>query len=386
MLIGSRASRVERQPNEGDQTATGRGRERGPAAVRRKTKMTDGVTRKSQHLDIVLRGDVSARGVTTGLEAIRFEHIALPEMALGDVDLSTTFLNRRLGAPLLISSMTGGPARADGINRAIAETAQHLRIAFGVGSQRVALEGSEAALSRGGFGRHLRDAAPDVPILANFGAAQLAGWDGADVARRAVDMIGADALIVHLNPLQEVVQPEGDRDWRGILARIEALQRASAVPVIVKEVGAGISGVLARRLWDAGIRIIDVAGAGGTSWAAVEAERAGDPLAKAIAAPFRDWGIPTGRAIVDVREALPSATVIASGGLKDGLDVAKAIRLGADLAGFAGGVLEAALGGGDALSAKLGIVVEQLRIACFCTASRTLADLRQARLVSDWEA
>ena len=353
-------------------------------AVRRETKMTDAVTRKSQHLDIVLRGEVGARDVTTGLDAVRFEHVALPEMALADVDLSTTFLNRRLRAPLLVSSMTGGPERADGINRAIAQAAQHLRIAFGVGSQRVALEGDAAALARGGFGRHLRDAAPDVPILANFGAAQLREWNTADMARRAIDMIGADALIVHLNPLQEIVQPEGDRDWRGLLAKLEALQRTTAVPVIVKEVGAGISGALARRLWDAGIRIIDVAGAGGTSWAAVEAERATDARAKEIAAPFRDWGIPTANAIADVRAACPSATIIASGGLKDGVDVAKSIRLGADLAGFAGGVLEAALGGGNALSDRLGIVVEQLRIACFCTGSRTLADLRQARLVTPY--
>jgi isopentenyl-diphosphate delta-isomerase len=230
---------------------------------------------------------------------------------------------------------------------------------------------------------HLRDAAPDVPILANFGAAQLRDWDGADMARRAIDMIGADALIVHLNPLQEVVQPEGDRDWRGLTDKLAALSRHSPVPVIVKEVGAGISGVLAKRLWDAGIRIIDVAGAGGTSWAAVEAERLSDERAKAIAAPFRDWGIPTARAIVDVRAACPAATIIASGGLKDGLDVAKSIRLGADLAGFAAGVLEAALAGGDALSDRVSVVVEQLRIAGFCTGSRTLADLRQARLVTD---
>ncbi len=345
--------------------------------------MTDGVTRKSQHLDIVLRRDVGARTVTTGFEAIRFEHAALPEMALGDVDLSTTFLNRRLSAPLLISSMTGGPERADGINRAIAEAAQRHRISFGVGSQRVALEGGSAGLARGGFGRHLRDAAPDVPILANFGAAQLRDWDAVEMAQRAVDMIGADALIVHLNPLQEVVQPEGDRDWNGLLDKLAALARLAPVPVIVKEVGAGISGALAKRLWDAGIRIIDVAGAGGTSWAAVEAERLTDERAKAIAAPFRDWGIPTARAIVDVRAACPAATIIASGGLKDGLDVAKSIRLGADLAGFAAGVLEASLAGGDALSDRVSVVVEQLRIACFCTGSRTLADLRQARLVTD---
>jgi len=196
-------------------------------------------------------------------------------------------------------------------------------------------------------------------------------------------MIGADALIVHLNPLQEVVQPEGDRDWRGLLAALAALQRACPVPVIVKEVGAGISGKVAGQLWDAGIRIVDVAGAGGTSWAAVEAERLADPRAKAIAAPFRDWGIPTARALRHVRKACPSATVIASGGLADGLDVAKAIRLGADLAGFAGGILASALDGREALGDRLGIIVEQLRIACFCTGSRTLTDLRNARLVGE---
>ena len=353
----------------------------GPAAVSRETKMTDAIDRKSQHLDIVLRRDVAARGVTPGFESVRFEHVALPEMAVGDVDLSTAFLNRRLGAPLLISSMTGGPQRAEAINRAIAETAQNLKIAFGVGSQRVALEEGAAGLARAGFSRALRDAASDVPLLANLGGAQLRAAGGIEMARRAVDMIGADAIIVHLNPLQEAVQPEGDRNWHGVLAGLEALQRASAVPVIVKEVGAGISGTVARQLWDAGIRIIDVAGAGGTSWAAVEAERTTDPIAKAIAAPFRDWGIPTARALVDVRAACPGATIVASGGLKDGLDAAKAIRLGADLAGFAGGILAAALEGGEALSERFRIVIEQLRLACFCTGSRNLAGLRQARLI-----
>jgi isopentenyl-diphosphate delta-isomerase len=302
-------------------------------------------------------------------------------MALGDVDLKTTFLNRVLAAPLMISSMTGGPERAEGINLAIAEAAQHLRIAFGVGSQRVALEAGAAGGAQGGLSRTLRDRAPDVPILANFGGAQLAAWNGVEMARRAIDMIGADAIIVHLNPLQEAVQPEGDRDWRGVLKAIEALQSGSAAPVIVKEVGAGISGEVARRLWDAGVRIIDVAGAGGTSWAAVEAERALDERARAIALTFRDWGIPTARALIDVRAACPSATVIASGGLRDGLDVARAIRLGADLGGMAAGVLEAALAGGEALAARLSTVIEELRIAAFCTGSRTLADLARARLV-----
>lgn len=341
--------------------------------------MNDGIRRKSEHLDIVLNRNVAAHAITTGFEHVRFEHVALPEMALDEVDLSATFLNRPLAAPLLVSSMTGGPERADGINRAIAEAAQHLKLAFAVGSQRVALEGG--AESMGGFGRHLRDAAPDVPILANFGAAQLRGWNGPDMVRRAIDMIGADGLIVHVNPLQEAVQAGGDRDWRGLLAAIEILQRSSPVPIIVKEVGAGISGAQARRLWNAGIRIIDVAGAGGTSWAAVEAERAPDVRSKAIAAAFRDWGIPTARALTDVRAACPSATIIASGGIRDGLDAAKAIRMGADLAGMAAVVLDAALAGGAALTERLEIAIEQLRIACFCTGSKDLASLRRARLL-----
>ncbi len=340
-------------------------------------RMTDGLTRKSQHLDIVLKGDVGARTVATGFEQIRFEHVALPELALAEIDLSTTFLNRKLAAPLLISSMTGGPERAAAINRSIAEAAQTHRIAFGVGSQRVALDGEGA----GGFGRHLRDAAPDVPILANFGAAQLATWDGLEMVRRAVDMVGADALIIHLNPLQEAVQPEGDKDWRGLMHRLHTLQRSSPVPLIIKEVGAGISGALARELCDAGINIIDVAGVGGTSWAAVEAGRAPNSDAQAVAEAFRDWGIPTARAVQEVRAACPSATIIASGGIRDGVDVAKAIRLGADLAGMAAGVLEAALEGPDALNRRLTVVVEQLRIACFCTGSAGLTELRQARLI-----
>ena len=339
--------------------------------------MTDGVTRKAQHLDIVLNRDVRARGVTTGFEHVRFAHVALPELALGEIDISTTFLNRRLAAPLLISSMTGGPAHADAINRAIAAAAQSARIAFAVGSQRVALDGEATA----GFGRHLRDAAPDVPILANFGAGQLRGWNGTDMARRAVDMIGADALIVHLNPLQEAVQAEGDKDWRGVLDALARLARDCAVPLIVKEVGAGISAAIARRLWDVGVRVIDVAGAGGTSWAAVEAERAPDDSARAIASAFRDWGIPTATAIAEARAACPSATLIASGGIVDGVDVAKAIRLGADLAGIAAGVLGAALDGPAALEQRLAVITGQLSVACLCTGSRDLAALRNACLL-----
>jgi isopentenyl-diphosphate delta-isomerase len=339
--------------------------------------LTDGIRRKSEHLDIVLKGDAVGREVGNGLEAVRFEHVALPELMLSEIDLSTMFLGKRLAAPLLVSSMTGGPERSAEINQAIAAACQTLRIAFGVGSQRVALEGQ----GEGGLGASLRRTAPNAVILANFGAAQLKTWDGPAMARRAIDMIEADALIVHINPLQEAVQPEGDRDWRGLLDMIGALQAALPVPVIVKEVGAGLSGRMAAALWERGIRVLDVAGAGGTSWAMVEAERAPSPRARRVGATFRDWGIPTARAISDVRAVCPEATIIASGGIRTGLDAAKAIRLGADMAGMAAGVLAAALDGHNALVEHLSAVFDELRIACFCTGSKDLAALRRARLL-----
>ncbi|TNC74761.1 type 2 isopentenyl-diphosphate Delta-isomerase [Rubellimicrobium roseum] len=331
--------------------------------------------RKNQHLDIVLGGR-GRGGSRTGLDAVEFVHVALPELHMDEIDLSTEFLGRRIAAPLLVSSMTGGPARAEAINRHLAEACQALGLPLAVGSQRVALEAGEA----GGLGAELRRIAPGVPLLANFGAAQLNTGFGAEEARRAVEMIGADALIIHLNPLQEAVQPEGDRDWRGLLSRIEALARGLPVPVVAKEVGAGLSGAVARRLWDVGVRVLDVAGAGGTSWAAVEAERARSSRQAAVARAFASWGIPTAQAIAEVRAACPEAVVIGSGGIRDGLDVARAIRLGADVVGQASGLLEAATRSAEAVVDHFGTVMDQLRVACFCTGSANLAALRSAEL------
>jgi isopentenyl-diphosphate delta-isomerase len=273
--------------------------------------------------------------------------------------------------------MTGGPAKAAIINEHLARAARMLGIAMAVGSQRVAVETGED----GGLQRRLRDLLGDLPLLSNFGAAQLRDGKGADMARRVVEMIGADALIVHLNPLQEAVQHGGNRDWRGLLAELEKLAGSLEVPLIVKEVGCGISGALARRLWDAGIRIIDVAGAGGTSWAAVEAQRSPDGRSRQIAETFRDWGIPTARALIEVRQACPDAFLIASGGIKTGLDAAKAIRLGASLVGQAASVLPAALSGAEAVIAHFEDRIAELRIACFCTGSADLAQLRLAPLL-----
>ncbi|KAA0972674.1 type 2 isopentenyl-diphosphate Delta-isomerase [Aureimonas fodinaquatilis] len=335
------------------------------------------ISRKNDHLDIVLGGH-AASSVSSGFERFVFEHVALPEINMDEIELGTEFLGKRISAPLLVSSMTGGPERAELINANLATACEELGIAFAVGSQRVALETDENA----GLGRRLRDLAPSIPLMANFGAAQLNLGYGREQAMRAVDMIGADALIIHLNPLQEAVQPEGDRNWRGLFQAIEHLAGNLSVPLAVKEVGSGISAPLARRLFNAGVSIIDVAGAGGTSWAAVEAGRAHSPVQAEVARAFTGWGQPTADAIHEVREACPDALVIGSGGVRDGVDVAKAIRLGADLAGQAAGTLGAATVSADAVMDHFNAIIAQLKVTCFCTGSKDLQTLKEARLRS----
>ena len=336
--------------------------------------LTDTPGRKDQHLDIVLSGR-ARHARDSGFADIHFVHEALPDLDHGKIDLGADFLGRRLKAPLLISAMTGGPSRAEAINVRLAEAAQHLGIALAVGSQRVALESDGPTP---GLDMALRLKAPDTPILANIGAAQLTRGFGLDEARRVLDMVAADALIVHLNPLQEACQPEGDRDWWGVGAALEALVKALDAPVVVKETGAGISAMTAKRLADMGIAALDVAGAGGSNWATVEGERASDAGDKAHAAAFADWGIPTARAIAEVRAACPKTLIIGSGGIADGVDAAKAIRLGADMVGQAAGVLTAATVSTEAVVAHFQTVIRQLRTVCFCTGSANLAALRKA--------
>ncbi len=333
------------------------------------------VNRKDQHLDVILSG-AAAHGLANGFDDVRFIHEALPDLDHAGIDLGADFLGRRLKAPLLISSMTGGPARAEAINTRLAEAAQHLGIALAVGSQRAALESGGAP----GLDKALRLRAPDTPILANIGAAQLTRGFGLDEARRVLDMIAADALIVHLNPLQEACQPEGDRDWRGVGAALEALVKAIDAPVVVKETGAGISAATAKRLFAMGVAAVDVAGAGGSNWATVEGERAVDEGDKSHAAAFADWGIPTARAIAEVRAACPDGVIIGSGGIHDGVEAAKAIRLGADLVGQATGVLTAATISTEAVVAHFQTVIRQMRTVCFCTGSANLMALRRAAL------
>jgi len=335
------------------------------------------VDRKAEHIRINLEEDVAAKGVTTGFERYRFVHRALPEIDLESVSLETSFLGRRMDAPLLFSCMTGGTPRARQINRTLAAAAQRHRVAMGLGSCRVLLEHPEVLATF-----TVRDLCPDVPLLANLGAVQLNLGVGSAACRRIVDLLEADALVLHLNPLQEALQPEGNTRFAGLFGRIEALCASLEVPVIVKEVGWGIAPDVVAALFDAGVAAVDIAGAGGTSWSEVERHRIADPVRARVAAAFADWGLPTADAIRLAREAAPRGILIASGGIRGGVDVAMAIALGADLAGSAGSMLRAADQGDEALDAAVDEITDTLRIAMFCVGARDVGGLfREARLV-----
>jgi isopentenyl-diphosphate delta-isomerase len=299
-------------------------------------KVTQTGSRKTDHIRINLEEDVRS-GLTTGLERFRFLHQALPELDLEGIDLSAELFGRKLKAPILISSMTGGTEEAGAINHTLAEAAQEMGIAMGLGSQRAAIEHSETTSTF-----QVRDVAPDILLFANLGAIQLNYGYGVDECKKAVEMVEADALYLHLNALQEAVQPEGDTNFSGLLAKIEGVCRSLEVPVIAKEVGWGISGETAQQLANVGIAAIDVAGAGGTSWTQVEMYRAENPTQARLAAAFLDWGIPTAESIQQVHQVLPDIPIFASGGIRTGLDIAKSLALGATIGGMAGPFLKAA--------------------------------------------
>jgi isopentenyl-diphosphate Delta-isomerase len=331
--------------------------------------------RKKDHIDIILSG-AARHQHESGFRAISFVHNALPELNFAEIDISTSFLGKNLRLPYLASSMTGGPDQGGIINRNIAEAAQAMGFAMGVGSQRISLGGG----SGHGLDREVRRIAPDIALYANLGAVQLVQGMTVDDARRAVDAIEADALILHLNPLQEVLQQGGDVNWKGVLNAIEQVCRKINVPVIAKEVGAGISVNVAVRLANVGIAAIDVAGSGGSSWAAVEGLRRTDPQGQNLGELFRNWGLPTAACLNAVRAALPDMPLIASGGIANGLDGAKAIRLGANLVGQAGSLLHAATLGAAEVMDHVADWEKALRIACFCTASENLEALRHAAM------
>jgi len=332
--------------------------------------------RKEEHLHITLNKEVDFKELSSGLEEYHFVHQALPEIALADVDLSTSLFGKTLNAPVIISSMVGGIDAATEINRNLAQATQTLGLAMGVGSQRCAIDDPQAISTY-----EVRHIASDILLFANLGAVQLNYGYGVSECRRAVEMIAADALILHLNPLQEALQPEGNTDFSGLLSKIEHVCRELPVPVIVKEVGCGISEKVARQLSKAGVSGIDTAGAGGTSWSEVERHRARTELDNNTASTFASWGIPTAQSIEMVRRGAPETTLIASGGIRTGVDVAKAIALGADVAGIAAPLLKAASISAESVIDALQGFIDELRLAMFCLSAGSLKDLKGSPLL-----
>lgn len=327
--------------------------------------------RKADHIKINLEKDVRST-LTTGLEKYHFVHEALPELDLERLDPSLSLFGKRLAAPILISSMTGGTEEAGEINQRLAEAAQEIGVAMGVGSQRAALEKPRETSTFS----IARKVAPDILLFANLGAVQLNYGFGIDHCRKVVDMIQADALSLHLNPLQEAVQDAGDTNFEGLSKKIEEICKTLEVPVIAKEVGWGISERTAKLLADCGVSAIDVAGAGGTSWSQVEMHRASDEFTRELAASFVGWGIPTAESILNVRKAAPEMTIFASGGLKDGLDIAKCIALGATLGGMAGQFLKAAAISTEKVVEMMKLTKRQIEVTMFATGVGKLDELR----------
>ena len=316
--------------------------------------------RKNSHIEICLRENVRS-GVTNGFENYRLVHNALPEADFAGFPIETVFLNKKISAPLLISSMTGGTEFGERINRNLIEAAAALKLPFAIGSQRVYFTGSASA----DFPKY-RKIAGNIPLLANLGAVQLNYGFTREHYLRAVEMLEADALILHLNPLQELIQTGGNTNFSGLLKKIEDLCNGFPVPIIVKEVGWGISAETAMKLTEAGVSMIDVAGAGGTSWSQVESLANRSPLSRELAEPFADWGIPTAECIRQIHETHPEIRLIASGGITNGVEAAKAILLGAELCGMAARLLPAAAKGtAETVCDELKCVMEQYKIAQF---------------------
>jgi len=343
--------------------------------------------RKSDHLEICLEENVQARHVTTGFEEIFLVHRALPEVERSKIDLSTKVFSHKFSAPLIVESITGGIEKAAKINAAIASAVEKLGLGMGVGSQRAAIE--DPRLER--TFTVAREKAPTAFIMANLGGAQLVRGYGVKEAKKAVKMLEADALTVHLNPLQEAVQPEGETSYAGLLKKIEEIVHALDVPVIVKETGAGIAAEDAKKLESAGVAGIDVAGVGGTSWAAVEyhrTRRQGDEFHQRLGEAFWDWGIPTAVSLIEVTQTVRTP-VIASGGIRSGIEVAKAMSLGACLAGMAHPILDPAFHGAEEVEKKLRFFIEELRNTMFLVGANSVQGLTRVPLIvigrmADW--
>jgi isopentenyl-diphosphate delta-isomerase len=345
-------------------------------------------SRKQQHVELTVARDVSFRAKTAGFEQWEFLHNALPELNLSEVNPSVEFFGKVMSLPLIISSMTGGYGDAERINRTLATVCRTKKIGMGVGSQRQALENSTFQRSYS----VVREVAPDIPIIGNIGAAEVARLHDVSPVLKLIEMIRADAFAVHLNPLQEMLQPEGNPEFSGVLRGIEMLAHNLPIPVIVKEIGAGISADVARRLLNVGVSIIDVAGAGGTSWAGVEILRRNKgkrgrtaTIPRDFSENFWDWGIPTVdalRQVCNLKNQHPLLKVIASGGIHNGLDIAKAIAFGADVAGMARPMLQALEAHGvRGLEQLIDATGMEIRGAMFLTGSRSIQDLQRQQLI-----
>lgn len=333
--------------------------------------MSDISDRKDDHIQLALTSDHQSLPGGS-FDRVSFEHRGLPELALSDIDISGDFLGKLTSAPFIIGAMTGGCDNGERINQHLAEAAEQCHIPMALGSQRAALEQ--------GLAQKVRTWAPNATILGNLGATQLR-QSGVEFAKRAVDSVAANALVIHLNPLQELIQPDGDRDWNDVLEAIQNCANQLPVPIIVKEVGAGIGPITARQLVDAGVQWIELAGRGGTSWASIELARNSSSRARQIAAPFIDWGMDTTELLVSVRSACADVNLIGSGGVRNGVDMAKCIRLGAQMSALAQPFLAPALESSAAVIEKIEILQEQLRWTLFLTASKNLGALRSAAIV-----
>ncbi len=328
-------------------------------------------SRKQDHIEINLRKDVQS-SLRTGFDLYHFDHNSLPEIDLQNVSTVCSFLGKTVNAPILISSMTGGTSEGLKINRNLAEAAELRGIALALGSGRAGLDSDEAAKTY-----QLRQWAPSIPIYANLGAIQLNNGCGVEECKRVVEMANADALILHLNSLQEALQPEGQTNFAGLLTKIEVVCKGLKVPVIAKEVGWGINAKAAQNLVNAGVTSIDVAGAGGTSWSEVEKHRNSSEERIRISSHFQDWGMPTAEAVLEVSKALPNVPLIASGGLRKGLDIAKSLALGASMGGIAGGFLKAATQSSEEVVKLINELLLELRIVMFGVGAGTIEQLKQ---------
>ncbi|WP_040983502.1 type 2 isopentenyl-diphosphate Delta-isomerase [Oceanobacillus jeddahense] len=333
--------------------------------------------RKTEHIRLCLEGDVEGVNKSTGLEGIHFLHNALPEIDFADISLETSFLGKALQAPFLVSSMTGGSELATTINQNLSLAAEQKGWALAIGSTRAFLESDQ---HKDSF--LIRRQAPTVPLIVNIGAVQLNYGYGAEECQRIIDKTEADSIVLHLNSLQEAVQDGGDLNFKDLLPKIEQVCKQVNAPVGVKEVGFGIDGEAAKRLYDAGISYIDVAGAGGTSWSQVEKLRSKAPLKRAAAEAFNNWGNPTKDCLVSVRSQLPEAPLVASGGMKTGVDAAKAITIGADIIGYARHLLQAATESKEAVVQTMEQLELELKMTMFGIGAVNLEELKNTKRIS----